>query len=85
MRTLSTPCQYHPGYPVFHEGLKFWSCCTKRTTEFEVFLNQVGCTTGQHVWFKEKVRSRMKAAAPCCRKYLSVFVKLTKKMLALTL
>lgn len=57
VETLSTPCLYHPGYPVFHEGLKFWSCCTKRTTEFEVFLNQAGCTTGQHVWFKEKVTS----------------------------
>ena len=47
-------CQYHPGYPVFHEGLKFWTCCQKRTSDFEAFLEQVGCERGQHLWFKPK-------------------------------
>lgn len=46
-------CTYHPGCPIFHEGLKFWSCCQKRTTDFNVFLSQPGCTTGVHKWFKE--------------------------------
>ncbi|XP_045768305.1 cysteine and histidine-rich domain-containing protein morgana [Maniola jurtina] len=46
-------CTYHPGCPVFHEGLKFWSCCQKRTTDFNTFLSQPGCTTGTHKWFKE--------------------------------
>lgn len=46
-------CIYHPGYPVFHEGLKFWSCCKKRTTDFQAFLNQVGCEEGNHLWKKE--------------------------------
>ncbi|XP_013187135.1 cysteine and histidine-rich domain-containing protein morgana [Amyelois transitella] len=46
-------CTYHPGCPIFHEGLKFWSCCQKRTTDFNTFLNQPGCTTGYHKWTKE--------------------------------
>ncbi|XP_044762492.1 cysteine and histidine-rich domain-containing protein [Coccinella septempunctata] len=46
-------CIYHPGYPVFHEGLKFWSCCKKRTTDFQSFLDQVGCEEGNHLWKKE--------------------------------
>ncbi|KAK9884774.1 hypothetical protein WA026_009004 [Henosepilachna vigintioctopunctata] len=46
-------CIYHPGYPVFHEGLKFWSCCQKRTTDFQSFLDQVGCEEGTHLWKKQ--------------------------------
>ena len=23
-------CNYHPGVPLFHEGLKGWTCCKKR-------------------------------------------------------
>ncbi|XP_039751632.1 cysteine and histidine-rich domain-containing protein [Pararge aegeria] len=49
----STMCTYHPGCPVFHEGLKFWTCCQKRTTDFDTFLSQPGCTTGTHKWVKE--------------------------------
>ncbi|KAJ0175486.1 hypothetical protein K1T71_008645 [Dendrolimus kikuchii] len=52
-QTNQTMCTYHPGCPVFHEGLKFWSCCQKRTTDFNVFLSQPGCTTGTHKWKKE--------------------------------
>ncbi|XP_072387948.1 cysteine and histidine-rich domain-containing protein morgana [Diabrotica undecimpunctata] len=48
-----TICTYHPGVPIFHEGLKFWSCCKKRTTDFNAFLNQIGCETGTHIWNKE--------------------------------
>ncbi|KAJ8869280.1 hypothetical protein PR048_030852 [Dryococelus australis] len=47
-------CKYHPGCPVFHEGLKFWSCCQRRTTDFNTFLEQEGCTIGSHVWIKKK-------------------------------
>lgn len=46
-------CNYHPGVPIFHEGMKYWSCCQKKTTEFSVFLDQPGCTKGKHVWFKQ--------------------------------
>jgi len=31
-------CQHHPGVPVFHDALKGWSCCKKRTTDFTEFL-----------------------------------------------
>ncbi|XP_019646965.1 PREDICTED: cysteine and histidine-rich domain-containing protein 1-like isoform X2 [Branchiostoma belcheri] len=47
-------CWYHPGTPTFHEGYKFWSCCTKRTTDFNEFLSQAGCSKGKHVWIKEE-------------------------------
>lgn len=43
-------CSHHPGVPVFHEGMKYWSCCQKKTTDFSTFLEQPGCTQGTHVW-----------------------------------
>lgn len=36
-------CIYHPGNPIFHEGMKYWSCCERKTSDFTSFLNQVGC------------------------------------------
>lgn len=50
--TNLTTCVHHPGVPVFHEGLKYWSCCTKRTSDFAQFLAQRGCQSGQHRWQK---------------------------------
>ena len=47
-------CKHHPGVPIFHEGLKFWSCCQRRTTDFQSFLNQEGCEIGKHKWIKEE-------------------------------
>ncbi|KAM5180515.1 cysteine and histidine-rich domain-containing protein 1 [Mantella aurantiaca] len=41
-------CTYHPGVPVFHDALKGWSCCKKRTTDFSDFLSIAGCTKGLH-------------------------------------
>ncbi|KAI8969841.1 chord-domain-containing protein [Pilobolus umbonatus] len=41
-------CQYHSGAPVFHEGLKGWSCCKKRVSDFDEFLQIPGCTLGKH-------------------------------------
>uniref|UniRef100_A0A0A9W051 Cysteine and histidine-rich domain-containing protein n=1 Tax=Lygus hesperus TaxID=30085 RepID=A0A0A9W051_LYGHE len=78
--TLSTSCTYHPGYPVFHEGLKFWTCCTKRTTDFDNFLAQVGCATGDHVWSKQKVegdevKCRLDWYQTATHVYVSVFGK----------
>ncbi|XP_068552915.1 integrin beta-1-binding protein 2 [Anas acuta] len=43
-------CTFHPGVPVFHEGMKYWSCCGVRTTDFSAFLEQPGCSTGRHCW-----------------------------------
>uniref|UniRef100_A0A8B9TDR9 Integrin subunit beta 1 binding protein 2 n=1 Tax=Anas platyrhynchos TaxID=8839 RepID=A0A8B9TDR9_ANAPL len=44
-------CTFHPGVPVFHEGMKYWSCCGVRTTDFSAFLEQPGCSTGT-LWHK---------------------------------
>ncbi|XP_032681782.1 cysteine and histidine-rich domain-containing protein [Odontomachus brunneus] len=56
-------CIFHSGVPIFHEGMKYWSCCQKKTTEFSVFLDQRGCSLGKHVWFSKdmgkKVQCRM--------------------------
>lgn len=53
--TNGTICLHHPGVPIFHEGLKFWSCCQKRTSDFTSFLNQIGCERGTHLWIKEVI------------------------------
>lgn len=50
-------CTFHPGVPIFHEGMKYWSCCRKKTTEFSVFLEQRGCSLGKHVWFSKVYNS----------------------------
>lgn len=41
-------CSFHPGNPVFHDALKGWSCCNKKSTDFSTFLSYPGCTKGQH-------------------------------------
>ncbi|RWS01847.1 cysteine and histidine-rich domain (chord)-containing: zinc binding protein-like protein [Dinothrombium tinctorium] len=47
-------CLYHDGVPIFHEGMKYWSCCQRRTTDFDAFLEQKGCQSGKHLWIKPK-------------------------------
>jgi len=46
----STPCVHHPGVAIFHEGMKYWSCCNRKTSNFSAFLEQPGCTHGTHEW-----------------------------------
>ncbi|KAI9340422.1 HSP20-like chaperone [Zopfochytrium polystomum] len=41
-------CVFHPGVPVFHEGSKGWSCCTRKVLEFDEFLKLQGCKRGKH-------------------------------------
>ncbi|TNY22477.1 chord-domain-containing protein [Rhodotorula diobovata] len=44
-------CSFHPGAPVFHEGLKSWSCCSavsKPVTDFDDFMKIPPCATGTH-------------------------------------
>ncbi|KAL6118249.1 itgb1bp2 [Pungitius sinensis] len=41
-------CIFHPGVPIFHDALKGWSCCRKRTTDFSEFLSIKGCSRGRH-------------------------------------
>lgn len=53
--TTAEPCVHHPGAPVFHEGMKYWSCCDKvRTHDFDEFLGFPGCTTATHRWVRPK-------------------------------
>ena len=34
---------YHPGQPLFHEGSKGWTCCSKKVLEFDEFMKIEGC------------------------------------------
>ncbi|XP_045750553.1 cysteine and histidine-rich domain-containing protein 1 isoform X2 [Mirounga angustirostris] len=52
-QSLEEVCVYHSGVPIFHEGMKYWSCCRKKTSDFNTFLAQEGCTTGKHMWTKK--------------------------------
>ncbi|KAK7925922.1 hypothetical protein WMY93_008232 [Mugilogobius chulae] len=49
----SETCMYHSGCPIFHEGMKYWSCCKRKTSDFNTFLSQEGCTKGTHLWRKK--------------------------------
>ncbi|GAB4858713.1 Putative methionine--tRNA ligase, cytoplasmic protein rar1 [Ancistrocladus abbreviatus] len=40
-------CQYHDA-PIFHDGMKEWSCCKKRSYDFSLFLEIPGCKSGKH-------------------------------------
>lgn len=43
-------CTFHPGGPVFHEGLKSWSCCSdinKPVLEFDQFMGIEGCSKAE--------------------------------------
>jgi cysteine/histidine-rich domain-containing protein 1 len=41
-------CTFHSGVPVFHDALKGWSCCNKKSTDFSTFLSMPGCTIAKH-------------------------------------
>lgn len=41
-------CRYHDSGPIFHDGMKEWSCCKKRSHDFSLFLEIPGCKTGKH-------------------------------------
>ncbi|XP_030286943.1 cysteine and histidine-rich domain-containing protein 1 [Sparus aurata] len=52
-------CTHHPGGPVFHEGYKYWSCCCIKTTDFNAFLDQKGCTMGKHRWIPKQDKKKV--------------------------
>uniref|UniRef100_A0A7S1STU7 CHORD domain-containing protein n=1 Tax=Tetraselmis chuii TaxID=63592 RepID=A0A7S1STU7_9CHLO len=41
-------CRYHPNPPYFHDGMKEWTCCKKKSHDFGEFMTIPGCTTGRH-------------------------------------
>ncbi|KAM3868573.1 cysteine and histidine-rich domain-containing protein 1 [Diretmus argenteus] len=55
-------CSYHSGFPIFHEGMKYWTCCKRKTSDFNTFLSQEGCTKGTHVWRKKDTGKKV---VPC--------------------
>lgn len=48
LKYILDACQFHPGGPIFHDALKGWSCCNKKSTDFTQFLNIPGCTRSFH-------------------------------------
>lgn len=53
-------CMHHNGTPVFHEGMKYWTCCLRKTSDFNSFLEQEGCTVAKHAWVKVKSEEELK-------------------------
>ena len=44
-----TACIYHKGQAIFHDAVKYWSCCPhKKCFDFDEFLAVPGCGTGFH-------------------------------------
>ncbi|MFO0131381.1 MAG: cysteine and histidine-rich domain-containing protein [bacterium] len=41
-------CNYHKGGPVFHDCVKFWSCCKTETWDWDDFMKLPTCTVGKH-------------------------------------
>ncbi|XP_014893033.1 cysteine and histidine-rich domain-containing protein 1 [Poecilia latipinna] len=58
----SDVCSFHSGVPIFHEGMKYWSCCKRKTSDFNTFLSQEGCTKGAHLWRKKDAGKKV---VPC--------------------
>jgi hypothetical protein len=64
---LTGECMFHDGSAIFHEGMKYWSCCQRKTSDFNAFLDQAGCTAGKHVWRKVKVQPQDLDRSRTCR------------------
>ncbi|KAG2715716.1 hypothetical protein I3843_03G092800 [Carya illinoinensis] len=60
-------CQYHDSGPIFHDGMKEWSCCKKKSHDFSLFLEIPGCKTGKHTTEKPVLTK----AAPSPKKPVS--------------
>jgi hypothetical protein len=48
-------CVFHSGTPIFHEGSKGWTCCSRKVLEFDEFLKIAGCKRGKHRFLDVKV------------------------------
>ncbi|KAL4575914.1 hypothetical protein LXL04_012001 [Taraxacum kok-saghyz] len=56
-------CTYHES-PLFHDGMKEWSCCKKRSHDFTLFLEIPGCKTGKHTTEKPVIAKKASTPAP---------------------
>jgi hypothetical protein len=53
-------CSYHKSPPVFHETVKFWSCCpTKKAYDWDEFQAIPGCCTGTCTEVKEDENEKL--------------------------
>ena len=43
-----TACSYHSGEPVFHDLSKYWTCCGKKTFDWDEFMKLPTCAVGPH-------------------------------------
>lgn len=50
-------CRYHAAGPIFHDGMKEWSCCKKKSHDFSEFLGIPGCKTGKHTTEKPSTKA----------------------------
>ena len=48
MKRHGNPLSYCPGHPYFHDGMKEWTCCRKKSHDFGEFMAIPGCTTGRY-------------------------------------
>ncbi|KAK9143658.1 hypothetical protein Syun_013058 [Stephania yunnanensis] len=55
-------CTYHDS-PIFHDGMKEWSCCKQRSHDFSLFLELPGCKTGKHTAEKPVITKPPAASA----------------------
>ena len=62
MDATAERCIFHPGVPIFHEGMKYWTCCQKKTSDFQAFLAQTGCETGEHLYQSNEEIMKLKQA-----------------------
>jgi len=61
--TGAEACRYHKGVPIFHEGSKGWSCCSRKVLEFSEFLKIQGCKTGRHRYLESAPADGAQAAS----------------------
>lgn len=47
--------------------MKYWTCCQRRTSDFNSFLQQEGCTQGSHLWIKPKQQASDVDRSKTCR------------------
>ncbi|KAJ9539711.1 hypothetical protein OSB04_026217 [Centaurea solstitialis] len=59
-------CTYHES-PLFHDGMKEWSCCKKRSHDFSLFLEIPGCKTGKHTTEKPTIAKATAAPKPAIK------------------
>ncbi|CDZ97717.1 Zn2-binding protein Melusin/RAR1, contains CHORD domain [Phaffia rhodozyma] len=88
-------CWYHPGIPIFREGSKGFTCCKRRTLEFDEFLKIKGCRLAKaHLWVgakpkeadlsaeRELVNARVDHYQTPSQVHVSVFAKSVDKELS---